>query len=521
MTKRTSGVLVHPTSFPSAWGIGDLGSAAYQWIDFLVEAGQQLWQVMPLGPTGYGDSPYQSFSSFAGNPLLISPDLLLEEGLLTVADVQDLPSFSDQSVDYGAVIPYKRQLLQRAFDNFTKTASADMRSAFDTFRARHAAWLDTYAMFAALKDSHGGAAWNSWPQKLRERDPMALQQALVGEVAEGYLFHAFCQWLFDRQWVNLRTYANDHGIKIIGDIPIFVAYDSADVWANPELFYLDSDSNPTVIAGVPPDYFSVTGQRWGNPLFRWDVLARQGYAWWINRVSAVLRLVDIVRIDHFRGFAAYWEVPAEEETAINGRWVPGPGAALFTALEQALGKLPIIAEDLGVITPDVEEIRDSFAFPGMKLLQFGFGGTGEDPYLPHNHIKNCVVYTGTHDNDTTVGWWNACSQQERIFTQMYLGRDGHDIAWDMIRVAWASVADTAIVPMQDLYSLGTEARMNMPGRLGGNWGWRYTPDMLHEDVAKRLYTLTAIYDRLPISKKKAEAPSIVVEQSAMVDTPSP
>ena len=511
MAKRTSGVLLHPTSFPSPWGIGDLGSAAYQWLDFLVQAGQQLWQVMPLGPTGYGDSPYQSFSSFAGNPLLISPDLLLEEGLLTVADMQDLPNFSDNTVDYGAVIPYKMQLLRRAFANFNSSANEDMRSAFNAFRAHHAAWLDTYAMFTALKDSHGGAAWNSWPKALRERDPEALRQALKGEVAEGYMFHSFAQWLFDRQWANVRSYANDHGIKIIGDIPIFVAFDSSDVWANPELFFLDEKSNPTVIAGVPPDYFSVTGQRWGNPLFRWDVLAKQGYTWWINRVSAVLRLVDIVRIDHSRGFAAYWEVPAEEETAINGRWVPGPGAELFTALEQALGKLPIIAEDLGVITPDVEEIRDSFDFPGMKLLQFGFGGTGEDPYLPHNHIKNCVVYTGTHDNDTTVGWWNACSQQERSFTQMYLGRDGHDIAWDMIRVAWASVADTAIVPMQDLYSLGTEARMNMPGRLGGNWGWRYTPDMLHEEIAQRLHMLTAIYDRLPITKKKPAPPSITIE----------
>lgn len=511
MAKRTSGVLLHPTSFPSPWGIGDLGSAAFQWIDFLVQAGQQLWQVMPLGPTGYGDSPYQSFSSFAGNPLLISPDLLLEEGLLTVADVQDVPDFSDQSVDYGTLIPYKMQLLRRAFTHFNTSATENMRSSFSAFRARHAKWLDTYAMFAALKDSHGGASWNSWPKALRERDPDALQQVLKDDVLEGYMFHSFAQWLFDRQWANVRSYANDHGIKIIGDIPIFVAYDSSDVWASPELFFLDQDGNPTVIAGVPPDYFSVTGQRWGNPLFRWDVLAKQGYAWWIERVSAVLRLVDIVRIDHFRGFAAYWEVPAEEETAINGRWVPGPGAALFKALEQSLGKLPIIAEDLGVITPDVEEIRDSFGFPGMKLLQFGFGGTGEDPYLPHNHIKNCVVYTGTHDNDTTVGWWNACLQQERNFTQMYLGRDGHDIAWDMIRVAWASVADTAIVPMQDLYSLGTEARMNMPGRLGGNWGWRYTPDMLQDEIAQRLYALTAIYDRLPIPKKKAEPVSITVE----------
>jgi 4-alpha-glucanotransferase len=497
MTTRTSGILLHPTSLPSPWGIGDLGAAAYQFVDYLAQAGQQLWQVMPLGPTGYGDSPYQSFSSFAGNPLLISPELLLAEGLLREADLADRPSFPDTHVDYGWVIPYKQDLLRRSFARFTSDASPELRQEFAEFRTQQMRQVDEYALFAALKSSHGGVAWNNWSPALAKRDPAAIEHARTAVVASEYAFQSYVQWLFFRQWGNLRGYANARGIRIVGDIPIFVAYDSADVWANPELFFLDDAGNPTVVAGVPPDYFSETGQRWGNPLYRWDLHAEQGFRWWVERVRAAFQLVDIVRIDHFRGFAAYWEVPADEETAINGKWVAAPGTALFTALERELGRLPIIAEDLGVITPDVEELRDGFGFPGMKVLQFGFGGTGTDPYLPHNHIKNCVVYTGTHDNDTTMGWWRACSDQERTFTQLYLGRDGADMAWDLIRVALASVADTAVVPMQDLFSLGTEARMNMPGRLGGNWGWRYTPDMLRPDVADRLRLLTQIYGRLP------------------------
>jgi 4-alpha-glucanotransferase len=499
MAVRASGILLHPTSLPSRWGIGDLGDSAYAFVDFLAAAGQQIWQVMPLGPTGYGDSPYQSFSSFAGNPLLISPDRLLAVGLLAEQDTADAPNFSHEHVDYGAVIPYKQELLRRSFARFQQEAAVEARQEFEHFRAGQAHWLDDYALFAALKAAHGGAAWNSWPEPLKRREPGAIAEARAAVVAGEYALQTYAQWLFYRQWGELRRYANERGVTIVGDIPIFVAYDSADVWANPELFFLDESGSPTVIAGVPPDYFSATGQRWGNPLFRWDVLAANGYAWWIERVRAVLGLVDIVRLDHFRGFAAYWEVPAEEETAIHGRWVPGPGAALFSALERELGQLPIIAEDLGVITPDVEELRDGFGFPGMKVLQFGFGGTGTDPYLPHNHIQNCVVYTGTHDNDTTVGWWKAASLEERTFTQLYLGRDGSDIAWDLIRVALASVADMAVVPMQDLYSLDTKARMNMPGRLGGNWGWRYTPEMLHPDVAERLRLLAQLYGRLPVA----------------------
>jgi 4-alpha-glucanotransferase len=502
---RTSGILVHPTSFPSRWGIGDLGDAAYRLVDFLQQAGQQLWQVMPLGPTGYGDSPYQSFSSFAGNPLLISPDLLLAEGLLAEGDIADRPQFPDSHVDYGWVIPYKQQLLRRSYSRFQTGATAEQRASLESFRTTQGRWLDDYALFAALKSAHGGAAWNTWAPELARRDPKALAKARSKTVADEYAFQIYAQWLFHQQWANIRSYANQHGIKVIGDIPIFVAYDSADVWANPELFFLDDAGNPSFVAGVPPDYFSATGQLWGNPLFRWDVLEAQGYAWWIERVRAVLQLVDIVRLDHFRGFAAYWEVPGNEETAINGRWADGPGAKLFTAMEQALGKLPIIAEDLGVITPDVVELRDGFGFPGMVILQFGFGGTGTDPYLPHNHTRNSVVYTGTHDNDTTMGWWRSCSDNERTLTQLYLGRDGSDISWDLIRVALASVAETAVVPMQDLYSLGTEARMNMPGRLGGNWGWRYTADMLQPHIADRLKLLTRLYGRLHVAPATAQS----------------
>jgi 4-alpha-glucanotransferase len=494
---RASGILVHPTSFPSRWGIGDLGESAYRLIDFLQQAGQQLWQVMPLGPTGYGDSPYQSFSSFAGNPLLVSPDLLLAEGLLSEADIADRPPFPDTHVDYGWVIPYKQTLLRRSFTHFRTSASVEQQSAFEAFKHEQSNWLDDYALFAALKSAHDGAAWNTWSPALARRDPVAIANARTITAADEYAFQTYTQWLFFRQWQAIRQYANQRGIQVVGDMPIFVAYDSADVWANPDLFFLDQENNLTVVAGVPPDYFSATGQLWGNPLFRWDVLAAQGYRWWIERLRGVLALVDVVRLDHFRGFAAYWEVPGDQETAMNGRWVDGPGAELFIALEQALGKLPIIAEDLGLITPDVVVLREQFAFPGMLVLQFAFGGAADDPYLPHNHTRNSVVYTGTHDNNTTMGWWQDCSREERTRIQLYLGRDGSDISWDFIRLALASVAEIAVVPMQDLYSLGTDARMNMPGRLGGNWGWRYTSDMLHAQVAERLRQLTQLYGRLP------------------------
>jgi 4-alpha-glucanotransferase len=493
---RTSGVLLHPTSLPSRWGIGDLGASAYSFIAFLAQAGQQIWQVMPLGPTGYGDSPYQSFSAFAGNTLLVSPDLLLAEGLLAEADLADAPSFPDTHVDYGAVIPFKQQLLARSFARFNAGATAAQRAAFDAFRAEQSAWLDDYALFAALKAAHGGASWNQWEPALKFRDAPAIASANKTH-AEAVLFHTYAQWLFFDQWARLKRHANTSGIRVVGDAPIFVAYDSADVWANREIFELDDDGNTTAVAGVPPDYFSATGQLWGNPLYRWGSLKQRGYDWWIARFRAVFTLVDVLRLDHFRGFAAYWSVPAGEETAINGQWLPGPGAELFAAVERELGALPIIAEDLGIITPDVDALRLQFGLPGMRVLQFAFGGSPDDNYLPHNYERRTVVYSGTHDNDTTRGWWATAGDTIRHHVQHYLGRDGHDISWDFIRLAWASVAETAIVPLQDILDLGSDARMNTPGQAGGNWGWRYTPDVLTDALIGRLRLLTELYGRLP------------------------
>jgi 4-alpha-glucanotransferase len=493
---RASGILLHPTSLPGRWGIGDLGDAAYQFVDALQAAGQQLWQVMPLGPTGYGDSPYQSFSAFAGNPLLISFDLLLSEGLLSPEDLTDMPALPDHAVDYGAVITFKQGVLRRSFERFSAGSSPELRQAFNDFLAQSHTWLNDYALFAALKQAHGGASWNTWDGPIARHEPEALvhwSRQLSSEVQ----FHSYLQFLFQRQWLDLKSYANQRGVRIIGDIPIFVAYDSADVWANPDLFWLDEGGNPLVVAGVPPDYFSATGQRWGNPLYRWDVLAKRGYTWWIERFRSTLVLYDIARIDHFRGFAGYWEVPAEEETAINGRWVAGPGRDLFDAVHRALGSLPIIAEDLGLITPDVIELRDSLGFPGMKVLQFAFGGRSDDPYLPHSYLPRSVVYTGTHDNDTTRGWWNSLSDHERSRVQVYLGRDGSDISWDLIRLALMSVADLAIIPVQDVLDLDSSARMNTPGQAGGNWSWRMPNGALSHQIIQRLHQLTVAYGRLP------------------------
>ncbi|KPV53063.1 4-alpha-glucanotransferase [Kouleothrix aurantiaca] len=491
---RNSGILLHPTSLPGRWGIGDLGAAAYTFVDFLAGSGQQLWQVMPLGPTGYGDSPYQGFSAFAGNPLLISLDRLLEEGLLDAGSLAGAPEFPDQHVDFGAVIPWKLNVLHQSFEHYKQHAPQALRDEFASFRTEQRTWLADYALFAAIKGAHGGASWNSWEPALARHEAHAIDEQ-GSRLSHETEFHAYMQWQFFRQWCALKEYANHRGIQIIGDIPIFVAFDSADVWGNREVFEIDEDGNPTVVAGVPPDYFSATGQLWGNPLYRWDALEERGYRWWIERFRTTLTLVDIARIDHFRGFAAYWAVPAGEPTAINGTWVRGPGTALFEAVRAALGSLPIIAEDLGVITPDVEALRDELGFPGMKVLQFAFGGDPDDQYLPHNYPVRCVVYTGTHDNDTTTGWWYALAEHERRNVQLYLGRDGSDISWDFIRIAFASVAETALVPMQDVFGLGSEGRMNTPGRAAGNWGWRYTADMLTYELAERLGTLTRIYGR--------------------------
>jgi 4-alpha-glucanotransferase len=513
---RKSGVLLHPTSLPGRWGIGDLGAAAYTFVDFLAAAGQQLWQVMPLGPTGYGDSPYQGFSAFAGNPLLISLDLLIAEKLLAPQDLTGVPAFQEGRVDYGAVIPFKLAALRASFERFKRVATQEQRQGFADFRAAQRAWLADYTLFAALKEAHGGANWNTWERSIARREPAAVGE-WASRLSAQTEFHAYMQYQFFRQWAELKGYANERGIQIIGDIPIFVAYDSADVWANREIFALNDEGHALVVAGVPPDYFSATGQLWGNPLYRWDVLARQGYRWWIERFRTTLTLVDIARLDHFRGFAAYWEVPAGEETAINGRWVTGPGVALFEAVREALGGLPIIAEDLGLITPDVEQLRDDLGFPGMKVLQFAFSGDPDEVYLPHNYLPRCVVYTGTHDNDTTLGWWRALQPQDRHNIRLYLGRDGSDISWDLMRLALASVAELAVVPMQDVLSLGSEARMNTPGLPGGNWSWRYTPNMLTIELVERLGELTAVYGRAP----KVETAAIEEPEESMPEPAEP
>ncbi|MEW6272245.1 MAG: 4-alpha-glucanotransferase [Thermodesulfobacteriota bacterium] len=509
--QRASGILLHPTSLPGRHGIGDLGAEAKLFVDFLVRAGQTLWQVLPLGPTGYGDSPYQCFSAFAGNPLLISLEGLVDEGLLGEDDLRDPPGFAEERVDYAAVIPHRMALLERAAQRFHGHPGAVLAPDFDAFCRAQAHWLDDFALFMALKEENELRTWSTWPRPLARRDPQAL--AAAREEHAGSIFkHKLAQFLFFRQWAELRRYANRAGVRIIGDIPIFVAYDSADVWAHRELFFLDDDGKPTVVAGVPPDYFSATGQLWGNPLYRWDVLAREGYAWWMERLRMMFAEVDILRIDHFIGIQRYWEIPARAKTAVKGRYRPGPGAQLLQAARDALGDLPIIAEDLGAITPDVEELRDAFELPGMKLLQFAFDSDATNPFLPHNYPKRCVAYTGTHDNDTTVGWFHNTTQEERSNAQRYFARSGEDIAFDFIRGVMGSVADTAIVPMQDVLCLGTEARMNYPGRPSGNWQWRFRPGTITDWHVGRLAEMAELYGRAP------EKPGAVKKPSAATGT---
>lgn len=495
MFERASGILLHPTSLPGEYGIGDLGQA-FGWIEFLEAAGQQLWQVMPLGPTGFGDSPYQCFSAFAGNPYLISMHLLEDQGLLPAGALADAPTFPESHVDYGTVIPFKLSKLDISFHYFKEVATPEQQASVAAFRKAQGYWLEDYALFMACKEAHGGRAWNEWDAAIRLRQPDALATYRL-EQKDNIDKQVYWQWLFYSQWLSVKNYANAKGIKIIGDIPIFVAYDSADTWANRKQFYLDEDGNPTVIAGVPPDYFSETGQRWGNPLYRWKVMKENGYAWWVSRFKSTLDFFDIIRVDHFRGFEAYWEIPAEEPTAIKGRWVRGPGQDFFDALRRELGTLPIIAEDLGVITPAVEKLRDENDLPGMRVLHFAFAGDPYDPYLPHNYIPNTVVYTGTHDNDTTLGWYAQISPEEKDFVRRYLARDDQDIAWEFVRMAFSTIAVFAIAPLQDMLRLGTEARMNLPGKAGGNWGWRFSWEMLEDWLAPALYDMTNLYARTP------------------------
>ncbi|MBN2886225.1 MAG: 4-alpha-glucanotransferase [Chromatiaceae bacterium] len=497
---RTSGILLHPTSLPGPFGIGDLGPAAWRFVDFLAAAGQGVWQMLPLGPTGYRDSPYQCTSAFAGNPLLISPERLLEAGWIEAEDLV-APDFPLDEVDFGAVAAWKRELLLRAKVGFEARAEADELADFERFCATHRDWLDDFALYSALKIHHERRAWTDWDRPFALREPRALARWSKAHHHE-VEFHRFVQYMFFRQWTELRAHANARGVRLIGDVPIFVAHDSSEVWMHPDWFELDAEGHPTVIAGVPPDYFSATGQRWGNPLYRWSVLAADGYDFWVRRLRQVLELVDLVRIDHFRGFAGYWEIPAEEDTAINGRWVPGPGMALFEALRAALGeRLPLIAEDLGVITEDVEALRDALDLPGMAILQFGFEdipeGFGRSHFLPHNHRTKLAVYTGTHDNNTLLGWWAARDEDTRAKACAYLNSKGAEVQWDFIRAALGSVASLALFPLQDVLGLGAEACMNRPGTAEGNWTWRYREEQLTPDTAERLRTLSRLYGRLP------------------------
>jgi 4-alpha-glucanotransferase len=492
LDRRRSGVLLHPTSLPSPYGIGDLGPQAVDFLHYLARAKQTLWQVLPLGPTGFGDSPYASPSAFAGNPLLVAPEPLVEQGMLTLPDLEQLASLPADHVDFGTLLPLKRQVLEIAF----RRGGRQQNQRLARFRQAQATWLDDFALFSALKDQFGGG-WTEWEAGLRDRDPDVLASARE-KLREQIDFHVFCQFVFFDQWRALRAQAAALGIAIVGDIPVFVAHDSADVWAHQDLFKLDEHGHPLVVAGVPPDYFSATGQLWGNPMYDWTAMAAKGYDWWIRRFRHLLELVDLVRIDHFRGFEAAWEVPADASTAVDGTWVKGPGPAVFQAIASALGggQPPVIAEDLGMITDEVRGLLEQTGFPGMKVLQFAFGGGSDNPYLPHNYAdRNCVVYTGTHDNDTTRGWYAAASAHEREHAARYLGIDGADIARDLTRVALNSIANTAIVPLQDVLDLGSEARMNTPGLPEANWTWRFQADQLAAERADSLAELTTTYGR--------------------------
>lgn len=501
---RSSGVLLHPTSLPGRYGIGDLGEYAYRFVDYLQSAGQTIWQVLPLGPTSYGDSPYQCLSAFAGNPNLISLDKLVGDGWLTDEDLMGVPDFPRNRVDYGPVIDYHNQKLALAYTRFAgDTTNESQRAAFEAWCAKNAHWLDDFALFVALKNENGLLPWTEWPEDVSLRDPGALAAAQI-RLKIQIEDVRFRQWVFFTQWHALKDYANGREIRMVGDLPIFVAHDSSDVWANRGDYFLDERGNPTYVAGVPPDYFSATGQRWGNPLYRWDVMKARGYSWWISRFSAILSLVDLVRIDHFRAFEDYWEIPAGEPTAVNGVWRKGPNIDFFNVLRERLGALPIIAEDLGMITPAVEKLRDDLNLPGMKIIQFGWSDP-DNEFLPHNYVTtNCVVYTGTHDNNTVVGWFNGeGSEGERNYFQAYVDRHVIEPHWDMIRLGMASVGHTFVAPLQDIFGLGRETRMNTPGVESGNWGWRFTDEWFYRTEPRdRLAHLTHLYSRWPGERRK-------------------
>jgi len=507
---RTSGVLVHITCLPSRYGIGDMGPSAFAWVDQLHEAGQSWWQALPLGPTGYGDSPYQALSSFASNGLLISPELLVEDGLLDAKECTD-QTFSSKAVDYGAVIQFKHRLLDRIWGNFNAGARKDLRPNYEMFCHRQAHWLEDYALFRALKQKFRGASYLEWPAELTRRTPTAMAQARqdVSHVMDKV---CFAQFLIFEQAQRLKEYAHSRGVGLIGDLPFFVSPDSSDVWAHPELFLLDKEFRARFVAGVPPDYFSEDGQLWGNPMYDWDAHRQTGFRFYIDRLLALLAHVDVIRLDHFRAFAGAWHVPAEAKTARTGCWKPGPGSDFFKAVQRELGCLPFIAEDLGLITPDVCALRDNFRIPGTKVLQFAFDGNPGNPHLPENYSTNTVVYTGTHDNNTTRGWFEALPDAERTRVWRCLHRpegDSYKIAEELLRVAWSSVAALAIAPLQDLLNLGAEGRMNLPGSTDAHWRWRFSQELLHGSTFRRLRDMTTISHRLRVLHREQYESAIV------------
>jgi 4-alpha-glucanotransferase len=494
---RASGILLHPTSLPSVGGIGDLGPAAYEFVDFLSRAKQRLWQVLPLNPPGLGNSPYSAISAFAGNPLLISLELLAKYGWIQQAELQALPEAAEK-VDFAGVNQRKLPLLRKAAANFLRRAPDALgeHERFRRFCGDSAWWLEDYVVFAVLREHFGGESWNKWPREIARREPQAMEK-LHRAHAERLDVERALQFAFFEQWGALHKACRERGIRIVGDVAIFVNFDSADVWTHPELFYLDDELAPTVVSGVPPDAFSETGQRWGNPLYRWDVLKQRGYDWWKQRMGMALNVCDYVRLDHFRGFQQFWEIPASEPTAVKGKWVDGPKADLFEALREQFGELPFIAEDLGLITEDVVALREQLGVPGMKVMQFGFSDPGAHIYLPHRYEANCVAYTGTHDNDTTLGWWAEQPESERAKVLAYLGDCKDGVHWAMVRAIEASVAEFCIIPLQDVLGLDGTARMNRPSNSGGNWGWRYSPGALKVEIAEKLAAVTEIADRAP------------------------
>lgn len=510
LEQRYSGILVHPTSFPSPYGIGDFGKGAYDFINFLVGAGQSIWQILPLGPTGYGDSPYQAFSAFAGQPLLISPDELVKDGLLNGDALNDYPNFDPNHIYYGDVIPAKNRILRRSYEYFKEHASVSLYDKYHQFCEDEAQWLDDYALFMAGKDAHGGKCWLEWEDELRDPDT-EIKEKWNRLLSDSVAYYKYIQFLFFRQWEALKSYAAVNEIKIVGDIPIFVALDSADVWANRELFLLDSEGYPTVVAGVPPDYFSATGQLWGNPLYNWDYHKKTGYDWWMRRLKGQLRLVDYIRIDHFRGFEQFYAIPYGSKTALKGKWMPGPCEDLFLKMQETFGEdIPIWAEDLGIITPPVEKLRDEFHLPGMKVLQFAFGNAKDNDIMPHRFTtSNCICYTGTHDNDTTYGWYQSLKPELQDRIRRYLNTDANIIHYDMIRAAMSSIAKFSVYPIQDVLGFGSDCRMNTPSVAAGNWAFRYRADHLTPDLAANLRAMTELFGRCkPLAAEEDEEEEI-------------